>query len=140
MNTYKLSNIIKKEFLKDEHNRYKNLKKQKFSFAYLKNLFNTYYVSEWTTFEYCCRGEDFNCWIEVNSSWMPRNLSDKEHNAYIYKQIKYCVNKTLTEKEIGNRSIFISETKKHNCIVVCIPLRDKVKYDQWLVFDKKHLI
>ena len=140
MNTYKLSNIVKKDFSKDKYKRYKNITKQKFSFAYLRNLFDTYYVSEWTTFEYCCRGEDYNCWIEVGSSWMPRNLSDKEHNDYIYKKIKHCVNKALSKKEIGNRNIFISESVNHNCIVVCIPLRDKVKYDQWIVFDRNHLI
>ena len=137
MNTYKLSNIIKKDFLDDKRN--KAIKKQKLSFSYLRDIFNTYYCSEWTTFEYCCRGEDHNCWIDVGSSWMPRHLSDKAHNNYIYKEIKYCINKFLDKKEIGRRSIYIAETNR-DCIVVCIPLRDKVKYDQWLVFDKKRLI
>lgn len=114
----------------------------KLSFSYLNNLFNTYYVSEWCMFEYCCRGEDYNCWIDVESSWirLGEKMTDKEYNDKIYRSIKGSINEKLTKQQIGKRSVFIDENARKNSIVVCIPLRDVAKYDHWIVFDKNHLI
>ena len=120
--------------------RLTNIKKQKFSFTFLRELCNKYYVSEWTEFEYCCRHEDYNCWIEVHSSWMRYKSSDpdKEYNDRVYKSIKGIVNSHLNKKQIGKRSMYVADGK--NSIVVCIPMRDVSKSDQWLVFDKSHLM
>ena len=137
MNTYKLSNIIKREVLKDNQFRhYDSMKKQKFSFAYLRELCATYKVSEWTEFEHCCKHEDYNCWIEVHSSWMYRkNESAANFNRRVYLRLKGIVNSHFTKEQIGKRSIFISENKR--AIFVCIPMRDTTsKSDHWIIFDK----
>ena len=140
MDTYKLSNIIKRKVLNDHKWRhYTNMKRQKFSFALLRDLCSKYRVSEWTEFEYCCRNEDHNCWIEVHSSWMyKKGESDADFNKRVYSSIKSIVNSNLTKKQIGKRSIFISES--NDAIFVCIPLRDVSKSDHWLIFDKSRLI
>ena len=54
MNSYKLNNIMRKDCVKDKK-RFGEAKKMDFSFAYLRDLFDNYYVSEWTTFDYCCK-------------------------------------------------------------------------------------
>lgn len=141
MNTYKLSNIIKREVLDDNKKRhFHSMKKQKFSFSYLRELCLKYRVSEWCEFEYCCRHEDYNCWIEAHSSWMyKKGESDFDFNRRIYSAIKRIVNSYLSKKQIGKRSIFVAENKK--AIFVCIPMRDtQAKGDHWLLFDKNRPI
>jgi hypothetical protein len=141
MNTYKLSNIIKREVLNDNKMRhYTNMKKQKFSFAYLKEICLKYKVSEWTEFEHCCRYEDYNCWIEVHSSWMYiKGESAYDFNQRVYRSIKGIINSHLTKTQIGRRSIFVSENE--TAIFVCMPMRDtKSKSDHWLIFDKRQPI
>ena len=141
MDTYKLSNIIKREMLSDNKFRhYTSMKKQKFSFTFLRDLCSKYKVSEWTEFEHCCRYEDYNCWIEVHSSWMyKKGESDTDFNKRVYSSIKRIANSHLTKKQIGKRSIFVSENK--NVIFVCIPMRDtSSKSDHWLIFDKRQPI
>ena len=141
MDTYKLSNIIKRHMVHDKWNRFKNIKKQKLSFSFLRELCEKYYVSEWTEFEHCCMGEDHNCWIEVHSSWMKhgKKWTDNEYNREVYVRIKDVINSHFNKKQIGRRSIFIADGK--NSIIVCIPMRDTIrKSDHWLVFDKAHPI
>lgn len=141
MNTYKLSNIIKREMLADGKQRhYASMKKQKFSFSFLKDLCSKYKICEWTEFEYCCKHEDYNCWIEVHSSWMYRkNESHADFNRRVYLRLKGIVNSHFTKEQIGKRSIFISENK--TAIFVCIPMRDtRSKSDHWLIFDKREHI
>lgn len=141
MNTYKLSNIIKREMLNDNKWRhYTNMKKQKFSFTFLRDLCSKYRVSEWTEFEHCCRHEDYNCWIEVHSSWMyKKGESDIDFNNRVYSSIKRIVNSYLSKEQIGKRSTFVSENNR--AIFVCIPMRDtSSKSDHWLIFDKNRPI
>lgn len=141
MDTYKLSNIMKRKVLKDNQWRhYASMKKQKFSFAFLRDLCSKYRVSEWTEFEHCCRNEDYNCWIEVHSSWMyKKNESDADFNKRVYSSVKKIVNSHLSKEQIGKRSIFISEN--NGAIFVCIPMRDtSSKSDHWLIFDKNRPI
>lgn len=134
MNTYKLSNIIKKEFVHDKK-RFGKHRAMNLSFAYLRELFDTYYVSEWTEFDYCCRGEDCNCWIDVESSWLRlRPMTDQEYNNRIYSSIKRDINSRLSKKRIGKRKIYIAENNR--VILVCIPLRDVAKHDHYIIFDK----
>jgi hypothetical protein len=141
MNTYKLSNIIKREVLNDNKFRhYTSMKKQKFSFTFLRDLCAKYRVSEWTEYEHCCRNEDYNCWIEVHSSWMYKNGElDTDFNKRVYSSIKRIINAHLTKKQIGKRSIFVSENNR--AVFVCIPMRDtSSKSDHWLIFDKRQTI
>lgn len=141
MDTYKLSNIMKREMLdKNGRRHYISMKKQKFSFAYLQELCSKYRISEWAEFEHCCRHEDYNCWIEAHSSWMYRKgESATDFNKRVYSCIKNTVNKYLTKTQIGRRSIFVSETK--TAIFVCIPMRDtRTKSDHYLIFDKRQPI
>ena len=141
MDTYKLSNIIKREMIDDNKWRhFTSMKKQKFSFTFLHDLCSKYRVSEWTEFEHCCRNEDHNCWIEVHSSWMyKKGESDADFNKRVYSCVKKIVNAHLTKKQIGKRSIFVAE--KNNAIFVCIPMRDtSSKSDHYLIFDKERPI
>ena len=140
MDAYKLSNIIKRHMVQDKRNRYRNMSKKNFSFTYIKDLCEKYYVSEWTEHEHCCRGEDTCCWIEVHSSWMrhAKNYTDASYNKKVYYCIKSFVNEVLPKNKIGKRNMFIAEDDKY--VIVCLPLRDVSKSDHWLVFDKRHPI
>ena len=136
MNSYKLNNIIRKECVKDKK-RFGEAKKMDFSFAYLRDLFDKYYVSEWTTFDYCCKGEDYNCWIDVESSWIRHGeKNDIKYNNRIYHAIKCEMNRRFNKKRIGRRRIYVQENEKVIC--VSIPMRDVAKHDHYLIFDKNH--
>lgn len=136
MNTYKLNNIIKKELLKKFDNS--QISKKQFSFALLNQLCNNYPIIEYIYENYCCHGEDKCCWIDEETCWMKYSLQ-KDVNKTVYKRIK----KGLKDKRFKNsiiniskRNVFIGENDK--VIFYCIPLRDKTKYDIWIVFDKEH--
>jgi L-rhamnose mutarotase len=68
-----------------------------------------------------------------------KDESDADFNKRVYTSIKRIVNNRLTKKQIGKRSIFISENKR--AVFVCIPMRDtSSKSDHWLIFDKNRPI
>ena len=114
----------------------KTIKKQRFSFKYLNELCNTYKIDEYTIWNYCCYGEDKNCWIDVESSWMrDKYISDKDLNKRIYSSIKRSILDDFKDyKNIGKINIFIGESD--DAIFLCIPMRDKRKYDFWICFNK----
>lgn len=132
MNKYKLGNIIKKNLL----NSFKNseIRKMKFSFAYLNELCNTYPIAEFVFDHYCCRGEDDCCWQDEERCWMSGpNTTARSINRRIYKALK----KTLkhdSKFDICKRNVFVAEDD--NCVVFSIPLRDICKEDIVVVFDK----
>lgn len=138
MTTYKLSNTVKKDMLRSVKSSKGQVNKQKLSFAYLNDLFNTYPVVEWDIERYCCYGEDRSCWIDCESSWL--SLIHKNPfclNREIYMSIKGTLNRTFKNKtELGKRSMFTAEIVKQGrrYLNVCIPLRDKMKFDYWIVF------
>jgi hypothetical protein len=134
MDRYKLSNVIKKEMLKDS--RIKTIKKQRFSFKSFKQLCQTYRIDEWTIWHYCCKGEDQYCWIDAESSWVRcKGFSDKEINMKIYVMIKRdIIYDYKDQKNIGKINVFIGESD--DTIFLCIPTRDKSKCDHWVCFNK----
>ena len=132
MNKYKLGNIIKKELLKSFKNS--EIHKMKFSFSYLNKLCNTYPIIEYLFNYYCCYGEDICCWQDEEVCWM-RAANIKELNSKIYQSLKKSLKKNFN---IYNRKIWIAENNKMICF--CIPLRDSIKEDIILVFDKNKML
>ena len=64
-----------------------------------------------------------------------KHISDKNLNFKIYKEIKRNISDNFKDyKNIGKLNVFIGESDK--TIFLCIPMRDKTKYDYWICFDK----
>lgn len=141
MNTYKLSNTIKKDLLEESKwMHYDTIKCQKLSFAFLNKLFSTYHAS-WCWKTYCCKGEDFNCSSDGWNSYEDCCSEEEsiERNRREYDSIRKELKQYLSRKKIGHRSIFVAENKQ--CVVVVIPMRDLDPLrpsDTWLYFDKTH--
>lgn len=134
MNTYKLGNIIKKYLLTRFDNS--QISKKHFSFKLLKELCNTYSVIEFTQHLYCCYGEDRCCWIDESTCWYG-NISNKAKNQKVYASLKRYVKKKKNF-DIYKRNVFIGENNKYICY--CIPLRDVIKEDLFVVFDKTQIL
>lgn len=143
MNTYKLSNCVKKELLKTFKNS--EIRKQKFSYGFIHSLFNKYVISEYLSYSYCCYGEDINCWVDESVCWLKcgyKNYkpSTETLNKHFYSVLKSSLKQRKFEKsfDIFKRNLFIGENEDVICIY--IPLRDIKKYDICLVFDKNKLL
>ena len=134
MNTYKLNNTMKRVLLKDYKNN--EISKKHFSFALINKLCNMYPVSEYIVNHYCCYGEDQCCWIDEESGWLtlgsPIPLS--ELNRRIYKYLKNFLKTKFTNLNIYSRKMFVAENNDE--IVIVIPLRDLIRQDIVIVFDK----
>lgn len=133
MNKQKLYNIIRKEL----DNRYSNtsavIKKQKFSFKFLKSLFNDYELEEWTENSYCCYGEDICCWIDENTCWWPDSI--KNNSIRQYRNIKNSINRILTPEQIKKWNIYKVEI--NNYIILWLPMRFTSTVDMALAFKRK---
>lgn len=131
MNTYKLGNIIKKYLLTRFDNS--QISKKHFSFKLLNELCYTYPVIEFTQHQYCCYGEDRCCWIDESTCWYSTE-NPRKINQIVYRTIKRYSRRYTDNFNIYKRKVFIGENDKYICY--CIPLRDVLKEDLFIVFDK----
>ncbi len=131
MNAYKLGNIIKKRMLEQFDNS--QIRKQRLSIRYLKELFTKCELLEWVELDYCCRGEDTNCWVDEKLSWTSPSPINSRFRRFKRQLNRIC---EANHINIGKRHMFIGEDDMF--IVICIPLRDitSPRFDTWLTFRK----
>lgn len=130
MDKTKLMNSVRRSMFKD-HNHYQKLKKIKYSRTLMRDLFSKYNCIEYCWFHYCCHGEDYNCWIDEDVCWMgncPQDTLNKKLLSRVMKLMNSLKNHGY------DRNIYIAETKKF--IMISIPLRDVLKRDLYIAFDK----
>ena len=138
MNKYKLGNIIKKDLLKTFKNE--EIRKEKFKFSKLNELFRNYSVHEYIFKHYCCYGEDNCCWIDEESGWIRlanKKVSEEKLNKRMYSSIKGII-KEIFKGEETKRTVFIAENDE--IIVYAFPMRDKTKEDIFISFLKNEKI
>lgn len=133
MNLYKLHNIARKSLRLSPND---TLSRKKYSVGYLKELATKYEMREFLEFSYCCRGEDHNCWMEVEGldyGWLwvnedPATMPQKlfNHALGILKSHR---------NHLYNRKMYVIENE--DFITVMIYLRDVNKNDYSLTFGKK---
>ena len=136
MNTYKLSNSIKRDLLnQDRWIHYDSIKKQRFSFAFLNALFSRY-CAYYASLTYCCKGEDFNCCDEgyCSDEYHIGNDEILKCNKHMYDSVKKDMNRFFSHKKIGKRHVFVAANERY--ITVMIPMRDVTYYDILVEFDK----
>lgn len=133
MNLYKLHNVGRRHMIVSPGD---TVTRKKYSVGYLKELANKYEMREFLEYSYCCRGEDHNCWIEVEGidyGWMfldheeaemPKVLFD--HALGILKHYR---------KTLYKRKMFIVENDDK--ITAYVFLRDICKNDFILTFAKR---
>lgn len=117
----------------------KKVEKHKFSFTLIHSVFKRYELVEWATLHYCCYGEDTNCWVDVESDWLrgSRSSASYAENQRMYMYIKQYFNRVARNYNFNlfKRKMFVGEDEESLCI--CVPLRDKLKEDVYLTFNKK---
>ena len=132
MDLYKLHNIGRKKIRLSPND---TISRKKYSVAYLKELANKYEMREFVSYKYCCKGEDYNCWLDVEGidyGWL---WLDKDP----IEMPKILFNYTLDilksyRKILYKRKMFVIE--KNDKIIIHIFLRDINKTDYVIVFSK----
>lgn len=131
MKKQKLYNIIRKDidtFYDDSW----SIKRQKFSFKFLKALFDACELDSWWINLYCCYGEDHSCWADENVCWWSGSLKNNPIRQYYY--VRNYINSILTPEQIKKWNIYIIENNES--IVLNMPMRFAAKEDTQLVFKK----
>lgn len=141
MTRYKLYNTIRQNLIKKFGFKPHQVKQISFSYKILQELLNKY-KCEYIIDNYCCYGEDFCCWQDVESSWLRLDKrSDKVVNQLCLKDFKCDLKYIVKENKmfsIYDRKMIISERK--DTIWVLIPLRDLCKKDFAFCFDKTKIL
>lgn len=115
---------------------------KKFSLGYLKELSEKYYMNGFFEYQYCCQGEDFNCWVEVellDAGWFWLDTPKKE---LPQKLFEIATDFTKEERKfLYGKKIFIIENDRE--IEILIPMRanhffhgTRGRRDLLLVFSK----
>ena len=132
MNLYKLHNTGRKHirlFPKDKITR------KKYSVQYLKHLAATYEMREFLEYSYCCRGEDHNCWIEVEGidhGWLWLDKDPKDMPKLLFDM---ALNTLKTYRNtLYKRKMFVVENEDK--ISIYVFLRDVCTRDYILTFAK----
>lgn len=132
MNLYKLHNVGRKNIRLSPGDI---LSRKKYSVGYLKSLAEQYEMREFLEYDYCCRGEDHNCWIEVEGidyGWLWLDKDPKEMPELLFN---HALNILKTHrKELYQRKIFVVENEDK--ISIFVFLRDICRSDYILTFAK----
>lgn len=132
MDLYKLHNIGRKNIQLSPGD---TITRKKYSINYLKDLANKYEMREFLEYDYCCRGEDHNCWVEVEGidyGWLWLEKNPKEMPKILFNHATNILKHY--RKILYRRKMFIVEND--NRITIFIFLRDKNKSDYVLTFAK----
>ncbi|MCM1324405.1 MAG: hypothetical protein NC218_09660 [Acetobacter sp.] len=131
MNLYKLSNIIHKKLTR------RNLPycRLRYSKRYLRQLHSQFPLVEICEYHYCCRGEEHNCWIDVEGvdhGWIFTDHKEEEMPDILLSTF-FSWTKRIASK-LYKRDIFVVD--EENGVFVIIPTRDLIKADFILTFKK----
>ena len=132
MNLYKLHNVGRKYIRLSPGD---TLTRKKYSVGYLKELAEKYEMREFLEYSYCCRGEDHNCWIEVEGldyGWLWLNEDPEEMPKLLFDRA-LSVLKSHREA-LYKRKLFVFEDEKR--VIVYAFLRDVCRNDFIITFAK----
>lgn len=133
MNLYKLHNTARRKMqrLSPED----KLTRKKFSIQYLEQLAETYKMCEFLEYDYCCRGEDHNCWIEVEGldyGWLFLNKKEEDMPKILFDHALKILK--AHRKDLYKRKIYVIENDDK--ISLFVFLRDKCRSDYIITFAK----
>lgn len=141
MTRYKLYNSVRQSLIKKFGFKPHQIKQVSFSYKLLQDLLNSYRC-EYIIDNYCCHGEDFCCWQDVDSSWVRlSNRNEIKVNRVCFKSFKDAVKyikKSNKDFSIYDRKMFLCERK--GVVWVLIPLRDVCNDDFAFCFDKTKVL
>lgn len=132
MNLYKLHNVGKRNICLSPDD---TLFRKKYSVDYLKSLAEKYEMREFLEYSYCCRGEDHNCWIEVEGidyGWIFLNYKEAEMPKVLFDHALSILKHY--RRILYKRKMFVVENSDK--ITIYIFLRDICKNDFILTFAK----
>lgn len=131
----KLVNRIYKELARVSGDKPKRMG---FSFQMIHKLFQEYKDIEVAQVHYCCCGDEFSCWTDVEGidyGWMWLYRKKEDMPKYLYKY--FCGLCEPYKKHLFARRSFLKtmRTKNGDALVIVLPLRDVAHYDIWLSFS-----
>lgn len=127
MTYQKLSNTLTAELRKFKP------KRVKISLKHLRYLFAQYEIEEVSIKNYCCYGEDKNCWIDIEGidyGWLFVDHTKEEMPFILLKYLKDHIHGYMDS--LYKRRAFIY--KEDNHLIYLIPMRDIAKYDVYVSF------
>ena len=133
MDLYKLHNVGRKNIRLSPGDI---ISRKKYSIAYLKELADKYEMREFLEYEYCCRGEDHNCWIEVEGidyGWLWTDKNPEEMPKILFNHALGILKHY--RKTLYQRKMFIVENDDR--LSIFIFLRDVCKSDFIMTFAKR---
>ena len=133
MNLYKLHNIARRTIKVKPGEK---LYTKKYSVQYLNSLAEQYEMREFLELRYCCRGEDHNCWIDVEGidyGWLWIDKKPEEMPKLLFEMALGALK--ASRKTLYQRKIYVLESD--NAIQLYVFVRDVAKCDYVLSFAKR---